>query len=219
MRTAARCAGVLLLPIALNAQPVAKPALSIGRVDTVWSAVLKEKRPVLIYKPPSYSDTTYTPRTYPVLYVLDGDAHFHSVTGLIQILATGVNGTYVIPEMIVVAISNTNRMRDLSPTNTTVDHNGVPTKEYGGGGGVAHFLRFIKSELIPHIDSAYRSAPYRLLIGHSWPSPTPSVRTTRCRTGTMRRLCSSIAFSRRTTRRASAMASNTIPTTVTGLCR
>ena len=66
----------------------------------------------------SYPDTTYTPRTYPVLY-------------------------------------------------TTVDHNGVPTKGYGGGGGMAHFLRFIESELIPHIDSAYRSAPYRLLIGHS----------------------------------------------------
>ena len=42
MRTAARWGGVLLLPIALNAQLVAKPALSIGRVDTVWAAALKE---------------------------------------------------------------------------------------------------------------------------------------------------------------------------------
>jgi uncharacterized protein len=159
------CAG-LLVPAASSAQSVAA-ALSIGTVDTVWSATLKEKRPILIYTPPSYSDTTFTPRRYPVLYLLDGEAHFHSVTGLIQILATGVNGTYVVPEMIVVAIPNTNRMRDLSPSNTAVDHNGVPNKGFAGGGGMASFLAFIKSELIPHIDSGYRTAPYRMLVGHS----------------------------------------------------
>ena len=56
------------------------------------SASQGQERPYHVYTPPSYSDTTYTPRRYPVLYLLDGDAHFHSVTGLIQILGTGVNG-------------------------------------------------------------------------------------------------------------------------------
>lgn len=165
-----RALGVLFaavaLPLAVGAQSP-PGAITIGRVDTVWSATLKERRPILIYTPPSYSDTTFAPRSYPVLYLLDGDAHFHSVTGLIHILATGVNGTLVVPEMIVVAIPNTNRMRDLTPTNSTVDHNGAPSKGFGGGGGMANFLRFIKAELIPHIDSGYRTTPYRMLIGHS----------------------------------------------------
>ena len=167
MRAAARWCGALLLPIALNAQSVAKAALSVGRVDTVWSAALKEKRPILVYTPPSYADTSFTSRSYPVLYLLDGDAHFHSVTALIQILATGVNGTFVVPEMIVVAIPNTNRMRDLTPTAATFDPNGAPTKAFGGGGGMSNFFQFIKSELIPHIDSTFRTAPYRMFVGHS----------------------------------------------------
>ena len=40
----------------------------LARVAPIWSATLKEQRRVLIYTPPSYSDTTDTPRRYPVLY-------------------------------------------------------------------------------------------------------------------------------------------------------
>ena len=43
---------------------------------------------------------------------LDGDAHFPSVVGIIQQLSQ-VNGNTVFPEMIVVAIPNTDRTRDL----------------------------------------------------------------------------------------------------------
>ncbi len=167
MRFLLRCFLLLVVPSAIRAQSVPGNAITIGRTDTLWSAILKEKRPYLVYTPPSYRDTTYTPRAYPVLYLLDGDAHFHAVTGLIQALATGVNGNYVIPEMIVIGIPNTNRMRDLSPTNTTVDHNGVPSRTFGGGGGLGNFLRFLQTELIPHIDSTFRAAPYRMLVGHS----------------------------------------------------
>ena len=93
-----------LLPIGAAAQGPIKSPVTIGIVDSIWSPTLKEQRKVIIYTPPSYSDSTYLPQKYPVLYLLDGDAHFHSVTGLIQILGTGVNATYVVPEMIVVAI-------------------------------------------------------------------------------------------------------------------
>lgn len=60
-----------------------------------------------------------------MLYLLDGDAHFHSVTGLIQIVGTGVNGTFVVPEMIVVAIANTDRTRDMTPTHVETGRDGV----------------------------------------------------------------------------------------------
>jgi uncharacterized protein len=97
-------ATLVALPVASSAQSRFDQAISIGRVDSIQSAHLKEQRPYLVYTPPSYRDTTTAPQRYPVLYLLDGDAHFHSVTGLIQILGTGVNGTFVVPEMIVVAI-------------------------------------------------------------------------------------------------------------------
>jgi hypothetical protein len=141
--------------------------ITIGHVDSIWSPTLKEQRRIWIYTPPSYRDTTAAPQRYPVLYLLDGDAHFHSVTGLLQILGTGVNGTYVVPEMIVVGIPNTDRTRDLTPTHTDRGPDGKPAPAFGTSGGGANFLRFMKSELIPHIDSAYRTAPYRMLVGHS----------------------------------------------------
>ncbi len=167
MRAALRTALMLLLPVLLRGQAATAKPITIGRIDTLYSTTLKEKRPYLVYTPPSYSDTTYTPRTYPVLYLLDGDAHFHSVSGLIQILATGVNGTWAVPEMIVVAIPNTNRMRDLTPTRATTDPAGKPLAGASSMGGMPAFLQFVQKELIPHVDSTLRTAPYRVFVGHS----------------------------------------------------
>ncbi|HEX5076377.1 MAG TPA: alpha/beta hydrolase-fold protein [Gemmatimonadaceae bacterium] len=154
-------------PPGLTAQAAKSGAITIGATDSVWSATLKENRKFLVYTPPSYSDTTYLPKRYPVLYLLDGDAHFHSVTGLLQILGTGINGTFVLPEMIVVAIPNTNRTRDMTPTHTDRDPEGKPQPALAGSGGMANFLTFIKTELIPRIERDYRTAPYRVFVGHS----------------------------------------------------
>jgi predicted alpha/beta superfamily hydrolase len=150
-----------------SAQAAKTGAVTIGGTDSVWSPTLKENRKFLVYTPPSYTDTTYLPKRYPVLYLLDGDAHFHSVTGLLQILGTGINGTFVLPEMIVVAIPNTNRMRDMTPTHTDKDPDGKPQPALAGSGGMANFLTFITTELIPRIEHDYRTAPYRVFVGHS----------------------------------------------------
>ena len=166
---AAVAAATVLAPPAasLPAQAAPRPALTLGTIDSIYSPTLKEQRRILVYTPPSYSDTTYTPQRYPVLYLLDGDAHFHSVTGLFSALSAGVNGTFVIPEMIVVAIPNTDRMRDLSPTRVTTDFEGKPSPSLATSGGMPQFLRFIRDELVPRIDAQYRTAPYRVLVGHS----------------------------------------------------
>ena len=168
MRHIARAFLLLLLPTAVARTQAPAKTVSIGTSDSIWSATLKENRRYLVYTPPSYSDTTYLPRRYPVLYLLDGDAHFHSVTGLMQILGTGVNGTFVVPEMIVVAIPNTNRTRDMTPTKVDRDANGKPQPALAASGGMANFLGFIKSELIPRIEQTYRTAPYRVFVGHSF---------------------------------------------------
>jgi uncharacterized protein len=157
----------LLLPVALRAQELRNGLITIGRTDSIVSQTLKEKRRLWIYTPPSYNDSTIQPQRYPVLYLLDGNAHFHSVTGMLQILGTGVNGTYVLPEMIVVAIPNTDRTRDMTPSNTSKDPSGKENPGFRTSGGMGNFLRFLETELIPRIDSTYRTAPYRILVGHS----------------------------------------------------
>ena len=158
---------LLLLPAAARAQSPYTAVTTIGTVDSLFSATLKENRPYLVYTPPSYNDAKYQPRKYPVLILLDGDAHFHSVTGLVQILGGGVNGTFVVPEMIVVAIPNTDRMRDLSPTHIDSMLGNPPNPALKTTGGMPNFLRFIRNELLPRIDSSYRTSGYRVLVGHS----------------------------------------------------
>jgi uncharacterized protein len=157
-----------LVPLVAVAQPTPSAgAITIGRRDSVASRILKETRQLLVWTPPSYHDTTYLPRPYPVLYLLDGDAHFHSVTGLLQILGTGINGTFAVPEMIVVAIPNTDRMRDMSPTHVTTGFDGKPSPAYKTTGGMPAFLQFIRTELMPHVEATYRTMPYRVFVGHS----------------------------------------------------
>jgi predicted alpha/beta superfamily hydrolase len=64
--------------------------------------------------------------------------------------------------MIVIGITNTNRDRDLKPTIKNLKGN--PNPDSGGGD---NFMNFIEKELIPHIDSIYPTAPYRIFSGHS----------------------------------------------------
>ncbi|MDB5087786.1 MAG: hypothetical protein JWR09_1780 [Mucilaginibacter sp.] len=119
----------------------------IGTVDTIYSTILSEKRTLMIHVPQGNKD-----ERYPVLYLLDGEEHFHSAVGIVQQMAG------VIPDMIIVGIVNTVRDRDLTPTHVT------DSKTSGGG---EKFLKFIEDELVPYVNAHYPAAPYRVLSGHS----------------------------------------------------
>jgi len=157
----------ILLSCSVNAQSDAS-VIQFGTRLTVKSKILKEDREVWISLPANYNDKYFAAGKYPVLYILDGDLHFKSVSGMVDILSAGTNGTLVIPEMIVVSILNTNRTRDLTPTNSDKMYNGTVAGYLKTSGGGANFLRFMKDELIPKIDSAYRTFPYRIFVGHSF---------------------------------------------------
>ena len=143
-----------------QAQTVRNNNLVIGRVDSVESGILKEKRKIWVYVPASARDLAYLPQRYPVVYLLDGETQFASVMGMVQQLST-VNGNTVCPEMIVVGIPNTNRMRDLTPTYAASA--GPP----GSSGGGENFTTFLEKELIPYVDAHYPTTPHRTFIGHS----------------------------------------------------
>ena len=132
-------------------------AIIIGNKFQIESAVLDETREIWISTPQSYQ---ISEESYPILILLDGDAHFHHTTGTVNFLAANDR----IPEMIVVAIPNTDRTRDLTPASRNSDDiENNPTQ-----GGADNFLRFIGEELMPYIDENYRTRPYRVLIGHSY---------------------------------------------------
>jgi predicted alpha/beta superfamily hydrolase len=146
---------LLIILLAWNCGAQDQP-INIGHIDSIYSEILQEDREIWIHLPASAKNSMFND-TYPVLYLLDGDAHFHSVTGLIQQLST-VNGNTEIPEMIVVALPNTDRVRDMTPTNAE----SVETS-----GGSAGFLDFIEKELMPFIENNYPVANNKTFVGHS----------------------------------------------------
>jgi uncharacterized protein len=135
----------------------------IGKIDSLYSASIGEQRTVWIHVPHGYNKAKDSTRRYPVVYLLDGDGHFTSVVGMIERLSEA-SGNDICPDMIVVGITNTHRTLDLTPTADKTSPFLGPGDRTGGG---EKFLAFIGKELIPHIDSLYPTAPYRVLIGHS----------------------------------------------------
>jgi predicted alpha/beta superfamily hydrolase len=154
---------VLALALLASAASGAGPTdVKIGETFTLRSAVLDEDRAYSVYLPASYRSNAHS---YPVLYLLDGEAHFQSASGVVQFMST--NGNTQIPELIVVAITNTDRWRDLSPTRSVRDLDGKENPVMARSGGGERFLKFFETELIPTIEGRYRTLPYRMLVGHS----------------------------------------------------
>ena len=125
------------------------------------SSTLGEERPYWVSLPASYQETQYAPRRYPVLYLLDGNTNFYSASGTVQFMSSGASGSIQIPELIIIAVLNIDRTRDLTPTHTLQRPEGDDPSLKNSGGGDA-FLKFLNEELIPHIDRTYRTSPYRL---------------------------------------------------------
>lgn len=123
----------------------------IGVQDSIYSETLGENRYVWVHVPRS---KTYGHK-YPVVYLLDGEYHFEPSLGILR--ASIVNS--LMPEVIIVAITNTNRYRDFS-TSHIGDENDP-------SGGANNFTIFIENELIPYIESKYPTVPHRTIIGHS----------------------------------------------------
>ena len=154
--------GALLLLVLVSSPALAQggnaPAVNISRF-TIKSAVLGEDRAILVRTPVGYEQNN---QSYPVLYLTDGDAHIGHTSSTIEFLAR--NGR--MSETIVVAIPNTDRTRDLSPTRPdTKGATGAP--QFPTAGGADNFLKFIETELIPDIEKRYRVRQYRSLAGHS----------------------------------------------------
>jgi len=135
-----------------------RPRRSIvaGEEITLASKSLNEERRIYVHLPSSYAAGT---EHYPVLYILDGDE-----TSLLT--ATGVvahesEQDGMIPELVIVAVANTNRIRDMTPTAIHLSDGRTH------GGGADAFLTFLGDELVPWVDASWRTMPFRILAGTS----------------------------------------------------
>lgn len=144
LRLAALALGVAGLHV--QALPAAGAAVVVGQRLEMRSQSMGDTRAYLVHRPASY-DISNTP--YPVLVVLDGEAHFQHVSATVDFLAAAGK----IPPMLVVGIPNVDRFRDLDSTAAP---------------GSSPFLKFVRDELLPKIDRDYRTRPYRILAAHSY---------------------------------------------------
>jgi len=125
-------------------------------IEKLQSKVLNEQREVVVQLPKSYAENP--DKKYPVIYRLDGAGNLTMMNAVLESLQS----QNAAPEVIIVAIENTDRLRDLYPTA-----NEDPNGPVGYGGGGANFLSFITTELMPMVEKKYRVHDFRVIEGAS----------------------------------------------------
>jgi uncharacterized protein len=142
-------------PAAPSAPPTWTPGAVVSQTIEFPSKILSETRRLLVSLPKGYDRST---EAYPVLFLMDGAQQIEMVGAMARALSD--QGS-VIPELIVVGIVNTDRERDLTFEKS------APGAPMPTAGGAADFLKMIREEIFPLIESRFRTAPFRILHGHS----------------------------------------------------
>ena len=94
-----------------------------------------------------------------MLYLTDAERQFGHTVTTVEFLSR--NGR--MPPMVVVGVFNIDRTRDLTPYKDKEDDIQLPT-----AGGADRFLRFFETELVPWVESHYRTQKFRAFAGHSF---------------------------------------------------
>ena len=134
--------------------------IEIGERVTLHSAVLGEERTVLVSVPDGAGGDVKAP----VLVLTDAATQFDHTRATVRFLAR--NG--LIPDLIVVGITNTDRTRDLTPSNASMRNANGDLNEFPTSGGAERFLDFIETELLPFVEAEYPALDYRIFAGHSF---------------------------------------------------
>lgn len=113
-----------------------------------------------VHKPLNYDQEPE--KRYPVIYVLDPEERFAHTMVAQELLSTYTNAA--VPASIIVGVKSTDRYFDFSPkTNNT-----WPTPSFiKKTGGAELFRAYLTQDVIPMIEKKYRTAPFRVIVGHS----------------------------------------------------
>ena len=146
-----------IVPIAPLAQIAAPPA---PQRLVVHSNVLNEDREIWVRMPAAAQGKK---ESYAVLYMTDAGPNINEIGSTIDFLADA----NFMPPLIVVAIANTDRNRDLTPSHAGLPHSDGTVELIPTSGGADRFLDFIQTELVPEIEKRYATYSYRIVAGHS----------------------------------------------------
>ncbi|WP_151997125.1 MULTISPECIES: alpha/beta hydrolase-fold protein [unclassified Imperialibacter] len=113
----------------------------VGANHSIASKILGEERQIQVYLPDGYGEEE---KRYPVIFILDGQRFFLHTVGL----AATFKQYQLAPEFIVVGITNS-----------------YPQRFNHFADGKQQFAEFIEKELIPYVESSYRTSGERLLFG------------------------------------------------------
>ncbi|MEO0571923.1 MAG: alpha/beta hydrolase-fold protein, partial [Bacteroidota bacterium] len=128
-----------------------EPAVSLGKTASFQSKVLNKTIPLSIQLPANYENSQ---KAYPVLYMMDSDyrSRFAMLASTLDYM--GENGQ--IPEMILIGIDIPEGNSILLPTRANKDTT-IPDG----------YIDFFETELIPYVESTYRTALFKVLNGSS----------------------------------------------------
>ena len=126
--------------------------ISYGKYETIYSNILGEERTLFVYLPDDYERSE---KCYPVIFQLDGSKSLY-LRGIAAV--ERLNGENKIPEVIYIAVDNTDRSRDMLPFKTVYHRT---------AGKADNFLKFLSEELIPFVNNKYRTASFNSIIGFS----------------------------------------------------
>ena len=145
--------GIYPSNIVLNQDPIPN-----HETFTIDSRQVNEKRVINVWFPEEYKNSTIS---FPVLYMPDGGIK-EDFPRIANTLSKLIKSKKIKP-FILVGIENTERRRDLTPpTSVSTDKEIAPIV-----GGSEAFRKFIKEELIPEINSKYRTSDEKGILGES----------------------------------------------------
>jgi predicted alpha/beta superfamily hydrolase len=137
-----------------------------GQPGVIYSGILGEARRIRVFLPAGYNKFARNKQQYPVIYLFDGDAlSAEVIKGLTHLRQQNPDANC--PEMIVVAVGNTDRASDFTPTISSIGPEGDELNMLKNSGGSQKFIDFIEKELIPYIESVYPASSYKTLMGYS----------------------------------------------------
>ena len=144
----------IFLTISASAQDTLLTISYKGKLDSIDSKILNQKRYIQVFLPADYKPGSAD--KYDVLYVTDGgNWNMNVVTQLQRFIQNEGH----MPPAIMVSITGIDRNIELTPT--VLKSWNAPT------GGADKFLGYIKDELIPYINKTYPANGENSIWGHS----------------------------------------------------
>ncbi len=129
-------------------------------IKQIVSAEVDDTFYVYIRLPKNYNESN---KRFPVLYLLDGDISFNMATSVVRYLQFDKS----VPDLIIVAPAYGTMMNDDEQNYRERDYTFSDFKNANESGGGYNYSNFLMTELIPTIDSSYRTNGKRILNGYS----------------------------------------------------